>query len=239
MFIRTSNSQLTVQDTNPHWKHLMPAIMRELSVDQTAKYALNLFIHSGRHLTGAKLIYHALVIDPKHPEALRNLSDFMDTEGTEDISAVVLEYALHVQTGITGDERDMLNNLLFLAKWAWGFSSHKSGRTDLSQEEFARHAEFDFDEESYADFLGGITDLAGSLENSFRAAHTLCGAMAGFLEHNELGAEVDVDSCFEPDNFSVTADYNDWLDSNTTELDEMEKELHQPQQSKKPWWKFF
>lgn len=163
----------------------------------------------------------------------------MDTEGTEDISAVVLEYALDEHTGIAGDERNILENLLFLAKWTWGFSSHKSGRTDLSQEDFSKHAEFDFDEKSYADFLGGVTDPAGSLVNGFRAAHTLCGTLAGFLEHDDHGTEVDVDDCFEPDKFSVTAAYGEWLDSNTAELDEMEESLHQSVLPKKPWWKFF
>ena len=101
--------------------------IKELNASQLARHAFNVFLFSGRHVTGAKLIYRALALDPRNAEALRCLSDLLDAEGTEVFSAVVLEYALDEGTGISGEGRDVLDNLRFLAIWSWGFSSHKSG----------------------------------------------------------------------------------------------------------------
>lgn len=111
--------------------------IEDLSAQQVARHAFNVFLFSGRHQTGAKLIYHALRLDQTSAEALRCLSDLMDADGTQVFSGVVLEYALSESTGITGEDRRVLDDLRFMAKWSWGFARHKSGNPHLGQEAFA------------------------------------------------------------------------------------------------------
>jgi hypothetical protein len=211
--------------------------IEQLNVQQVARHAFNVFLFSGRHQTGARLIYHALRIDSKNPEALRCLSDFLDTEGTQVFSGAVLEYALSESTGIKGDDRKTLDDLRFLAKWSWGFSLHKSNNPHLAQDAFANRALFIVDEARYQAFLAELITRAGSLDKAFTAAHTLCGAMAGFLTHRELGGEAGINESISPEKFLITPTYAEWLKSSTSELDALESERLKKSGVKKPWWK--
>jgi hypothetical protein len=214
-------------------------LIHQLSPQQVARHAFNVFLFSGRHQTGAKLIYHALNINPKNADALRCLSDFMDADGTQVFSGVVLEYALSESTGIAGEDRRMLDDLRFLAKWSWGFSRHQSGTPHLGQEAFADRSAFVVEEDRYGEFLTQVIDPAGSLQNGFKAAHTLCGAMAGFLTHQKFGGEAGIEESMHPDRFSQTSAYAEWLKTSTDELDALERERQKKSEPKKPWWKLW
>ncbi len=212
-------------------------IIEQLSAQQVARHAFNVFLFSGRHQTGAKLIYHALRLDQANAEALRCLSDLMDADGTEVFSGVVLEYALSESTGITGEDRRVLDDLHFLAKWSWGFARHQSGNPHLGQEAFTDRAAFVVEEDRYREFLAQVVNPAGSLPDGFKAAHTLCGAMAGFLTHREFGGKAGIEESVHPDRFSETPAYREWLKTSTDELDALERERQKKSAPKKPWWK--
>src|SRR2546428_4925356 len=82
----------------------MPLI-KDLSASQLARHASNVFLFQGRHVIGGRLLYHALVLNPREGEALHGLSDFHDHEGTQELSAVVMEEGLAPETGPSEAER--------------------------------------------------------------------------------------------------------------------------------------
>ena len=144
--------------------------------------------------------------------------------GTEQLSAVTLEYALAPSTGIQGEERNELDDLRFLAQWTWGFSRHNSGDIYLAPDAFGDRSAFSVDEEGYAAFLAPVTGPAHSLEYGFQAAHTLCGTIAGLLVHKSLGKDADVAEVFYPERFVRTPEYDKWLRTSTRVLDALERD---------------
>lgn len=217
----------------------MPAsTIAHLNASQVARHAFNVFLFSGRHQTGARLIFRALDLQPHNPEALRCLSDLLDSNGTEVFSGVVLEYALSEVPHLGDEERQTLDDLRFLAKWSWGFSRHKSGNPHLAQDAFGDRSAFSIDDTRYRQFLDQILSRTGSLEGGFKAAHTLCGAMAGFLHHRELGGKAGIEESLHPEHFQKSDAYDQWLQSSTDELDALEKARQEKSKpASKPWWK--
>ena len=200
----------------------------------------------------ARLAYHTLSKDPNEPKALRALSDVLcgdliKQSGWEQLSAAVLEYALRPGSPLQAKELESLDNHLFLAKWSWAFVRKRNGKTTASWEELHDRSLFVLDEDGYRTFLAGILDRCGSLEASFRVAHTLAGIMGGLLTHKTLGQSAPIEEVFQPDLFGPTDQYADWLESDTANLDELEKERQKrssqnPNQAgseKAPWWKFW
>ena len=200
----------------------MAATIEQLNAAQLGRHAFNVFLFLGRHRTGARLIYRALELDPHNAEALRCLSDLLDAEGTEVFSGVVLEYALAESTGLSQKECETLDDLRFLAKWSWGFSRHKSGEPHLSQEAFSDRSQFVVDEERYKEFLAQVVEPAGSLTRAFESAHTLCGAMAGFLVHDGAAGKAGIEESLHPERFEKTTAYEEWCRTSTEELDALE-----------------
>ena len=195
----------------------------QLTPAQLARHAFNVFLFGGRHQTGAKLIYHALTIEPYEPEALRCLSDFLDSKDTEVFSGIVLEYALAPDSPLTPSERTVLDDLRFLAKWSWEFSRHRSGERHLPGEAFKDRSQFIVDEERYLAFLQQALPPDGSFRTGFVAAHTLVGAMSGLITHQQFGAAAPFAELLHPDRFHQTDAYAQWLSSDTAELDALEK----------------
>jgi hypothetical protein len=208
-------------------------IISQLTTSQLARHAFNVFLFAGRHVTGARLIYHSLALDHYQPEAIRCLSDLLDKDGTEIFSAVALEYALACDSGIPTEARRTLDDLRFLAKWSWGFSKHKSGKPHLGGEQFEDRTQFDVDEARYQEMVQQAVRAAGSLSGAFTAAHTLSGAMGGLLTHIRFGAQASLDELFHPAQFERTSEYDVWLASSTDELDALERarpHIHYPLQ---------
>ncbi len=197
--------------------------IRELTPTQCGRYACTVFIFQGRHLAGARLIHHALALEPKQADAIRSLSDFLDEEGTESLAAAVLEHGLDPATGLADEERRPLDELLFRCKWWWGFSKHDSGLKSLGDEDFRDRTHFVVDGPRYREFLEGMIQRAGSLAGAFRAAHTLIGAIAGLIEHRQLGRKAPFEEILHIDRFSRTPAYDAWLEEDTAPLDELEK----------------
>jgi hypothetical protein len=198
-------------------------IISQLTAQQLARHAFNVFLFSGRHVTGARLIYHSLTLDRYEPEAIRCLSDLLDNDGTEIFSAVALDYALAPESPISPEARQTLDDLRFVAKWSWGFSRHRSGSPHLAGEQFNNRAEFEVDEPRYQEMLQQAVRPAGSLSRAFTAAHTLSGAMGGLLSHTRFGGRAPLDELFHPERFERTNDYDVWLASATDELDALER----------------
>lgn len=203
----------------------MSAIPRiaDLTPAQLARHATNVFLFEGRHIVGARLIYHALALDPHQGEAMRALSDFLDQDGTENLSAAVMEYALTPASGIDAGARPGIEECLFRSKWWWGMSKHDSGLTSLEDKDFADRSHFIPNEPRYREWLGFVLDRAGSLANAFRGAHTLVGALAGLLAHREKGKKATLEEIFQPERFARTPAYDEWLAGDTAALDELEK----------------
>lgn len=197
----------------------MANTMSELDAQQLAEYASRVFVYEGRHQEGARLIYRALELDPHHPTALRCLSDFLDIEGVQHLSAVTLVYALAPSTGLSGEARRELDDLLFFAQWTWGFSTHKSGEPSLSQEAFHDRSAFQVDTERWNAFLARATGPDQSLEDGFQAARTLCGVLAGFLNHHDQSKEIG--EVFHPERFEQTPDYGSWLQTSPQKFEEL------------------
>jgi hypothetical protein len=195
-----------------------------LSPAQLGRHATNVFMYGGRHVEGARLIYHALRRDPAQPEALRCLSDLLDAKGTEQLSAVVVEYALALGA-LPDDDRKALDDLLFLAKWGWGLSRHRNGDVHLAGEAFEDRSAFVMDEQRYGEFL---------LEGAFRSAHVLCGCMGGLLAHKRLGSKAPLAAIFSAGDFEDTPEYSKWLESDTSELDGLEAARVRAQCGRKP-----
>ena len=177
---------------------------------QLARHAENVFLFQGRHVLGARLIYHALLLDPKNWSALQRLSDFMDSKGTEQLSAAVLEYMLAPDVGALPEVRQEVDNLLFLCKWTWGFSRHRSGRPDLAGEDFRDRRAFTVDEARYRqEFLDPVVSLGGgSLAGAVRATHALAGRLGGLLRHREYTRNVPLEEIFHPERYVRTPEYD-------------------------------
>ena len=200
----------------------MPKIV-ELSASQLARHAFNVFMFAGgRHVTGARLIYHALALNPNEPQGIRCLSDFLDSDGTEVLSAISLEYALSPESLLPLEARKELDDLRFLALWTWGFSKHVSGKPHLGGDVFKKRSEFAVDQPRYQDFMQPAIRHAGSLKAGFEAAHRLVGALGGLLTHLQLGATAPITEVFYPDRYGRTSEYDLWLASDTAELDSLE-----------------
>ncbi len=191
----------------------------DLSADQLAHHALNIFIAQGRHVEGARVIYRALQLDPHHPGALRCLSDFLAHEGTEPFAAATLEHALSGAVPLADDARRMLDDLRFLDIWSWGFSRHVSGEAHLIV----------FDGPAYAAFLNTVTEPAGSLQGAFQAAVRICGLMSGLLRHAEKDNPA-FDDVLGSSAFVETEAYPAWLASPTDDLDTLDQAIQAQRQ---------
>jgi hypothetical protein len=200
------------------------ARIADLTATQLARHATNTFVFWGRQETGTRLAYHALVLDPKQPEGLARLSDFLDIEPAQPFSAAVLEYGCAQEAGLPAEARTTLQEARFHALWSWGFSRHQSGRTELGWEDFADRSQFTFDEGRYQAFIGSVLDRAGSLGNALRSAHALAGALAGLLTHRELGPQAPFEELYHPERFVRTPAYAEWLSSPADQLDHLEEE---------------
>jgi len=205
-------------------KGVRMARIADLTAAQLARRATNTFIFWGRQETGTRLAYHALVLDPKQPEGVARLSDFLDIQGGQPFSAVVLEYGCSEEVGLLPEARATVQELRFHALWSWGFSRHRSGRTELDAEEFVDRSQFVFDENRYQAFVGPVVGRAGSLREGFRVAHTLAGLLAGLLTHRELGGQAPFGEVYHPERFVRTPEYAVWLSSSTEQLNGLEQE---------------
>jgi len=227
------------------------ARIKDLTPGQLGRHAENVFLFQGRHQVCAKLAYLTLSKDPNEPQALRALSDVLcgdliKQSGWEQFSAAVLEYALRKESSLSEVDRKSLDDHLFLAKWSWAFAKKRNGDTTASWEELHDRSLFVLDEEGYRKFLAGVVDRCGSIENTFRVAHTLAGIMGQLLTHKTLGQSALIDEAFTPDRFEPSAEFAAWLESDTADLDALEIE-RQRRSSKKdssaskatPWWKFW
>lgn len=199
----------------------MTKTIEELSARELARHAFNVFLFVGRHTTGMRLTYRALELDDREPLAIRCLSDLLDGEGTEILSAIALEYGLAPSTGISGPAWSELDDLRFLSKWTWKFSTHKSGNPHLAGDAFKIRQDFDVDHAKYQawleDFLG--TD---SLESGFRRVHTFAGAVGGLLTPVDSSAPKGAAYTVRPEQFTQGPEYKSWLKESSTELDALE-----------------
>lgn len=200
--------------------------IRELSAAQFGRHAETVFLFAGRHQSCARLVYHALALDPREPRALIALSDLLagdqvKASGWEQLSAAVLEYGL--RSPLPAEALADVERHLFLAKWSWSFAKKKDGAATASWEELQNRSLFAVDEQRYAEFLGEIVKRCGSLDGCLRVAHALAGVMGGLLVHATLAGKAAVEEVFHPDRFERAPAYDAWLDGGTEELDALEE----------------
>lgn len=200
-----------------------------LTADELAEHAFNVYLSQGRHPLGARLIYRALELSPSHSLALRCLFDLLNQDGMQVFSAITLEYALLYADHDTIEELHAFEELLFMAKWSWGFSHHCSGKKDLHPKDFKNRHDFNHNELQYNDFIHKIlqnnlllvSDTQNNLMAAFACAKTLCGIMAQFLVNKDQQKTTQFNSIFNPDSFIKTDSYKDWLNSYEPALDEI------------------
>ncbi len=195
----------------------------ELSAERLAAYAGEFFPLTDQHRTVARLLYHALVLEPRQPVALRGLADLMDHDGLEYLAALVLEYALAPAADLPEDERRHTEDLRFELMWAWGFARHESGAADLAAEEFRDRTKFSVEEDRYRQFIARSVEVMGPPESAFRAIHTLTAAMGGLLAH-EHGGDALLEEVLHPERFRRTPEYDAWLASDVAALDAVARE---------------
>lgn len=194
----------------------------DLAADELARHASNLFLYQGRTQRGARLVYHALALEPRNAAALRTLSDLLDQPGTEVLAAVVMEYVMHPDSGYTPQERARFDELLFRSRWWWGFARHDSGRKDLTEADFEDRSRFTLEEERYRAFLGRVVVPAGGMEAAARAAHLLMGTVSGLMAHAQKGEAVDIPDLIHPESFVRTEAYAAFLESPLGDLEKLE-----------------
>ena|SRR5579862_870467 len=204
-------------------------VISDLDASQLARHAENVFLFQGRHQACARLSYRALRLAPHQPLALRTLSDLLAGDhlkdsGWEQLSAVVLEYGLQPESPVRGEDRSMLENHLFLAKWSWAFVKRLDGKTSSSWKELHDRSLFREDRDRYQAFLAGVVSRCRSIEGAFQAAVTLGGVMGRLLAHRSLGLDAPVDEIFFPDRFVEAPVYAEWLASSTAPLEALERE---------------
>lgn len=188
-------------------------------------------------MKGMRLAYLALELNAKEPLGLRCLSDLFDNEGTEILSAIVLEYALAPSTGLPEPVWRELDDLRFLAKWSWKFSRHKTGNPHLSGEAFKVRSDFEVDEDKYqawlADFLGSDT-----LNEGFKRAHTFAGAVCGLLIPKDSSTVMGAVYTVSAEQFIQGPEHALWLKTDTSEFDALEsarQEKARPKRGKSKW----
>lgn len=203
--------------------------IKDLNADELADYAFHVFLYSGRHAMGAGLIYRCIDLDKNNPLGLRCLSDFLDWRGSESMSALILEHILQNKLYPTPENEKDIKRLLFTCKWVWGFSKHKSGKTQLSGNEFDNPDAFEIDEKGYHEFKTRTLEAVGTWENLFKSAHHLIGIYAGVV-HSPTLTETDtfIDTIQKTD-FSVTDNYNRFLEQDTSPLERIRNELKKDQ----------
>lgn len=203
--------------------------IKDLNADELADYAFHVFLYSGRHAMGAGLIYRCIELDKNNPLGLRCLSDFLDWRGSESMSALILEHILQNKLYPTPENEKDIKRLLFTCMWVWGFSKHKSGKTQLSGNEFDNPDAFEIDEKGYHEFKTRTLEAVGTWENLFKSAHHLIGIYAGVV-HSPTLTETDtfIDTIQKTD-FSVTDNYNRFLEQDTSPLERIRNELKKDQ----------
>ena len=139
-------------------------------------------------------------------------------------AGIVLEYALRVADPLDGAARKQLQAQRLLTVWTLGYARHRSGSDRLMPEDFADPSMFDVDEDGYRKYLDQVRVPAGSLEADFRAAHTLCGALSGFLAHRDGRTQVGLQDVLHPEQFEKTPAYETWLNYDVAQLDALEME---------------
>ena len=197
--------------------------IKDLSADELADYAFHVFLHSGRHAMGAGLIYRCLELDQYHPLGLRCLSDFLDWNGSESVSALVLEYLIDNNLAKTQESQAELERLLFTCKWVWGFSKHKSGDTQLSGTEFENEDDFAIDLKGYAQFKQSTFNMAGTWEGVLKGAHNLIGVYGGVAHSPSLTeTHTPVDMLGITD-FTAKPEYTEFLGLDTSQLEQVKQ----------------
>lgn len=200
--------------------------IKDLTADELAEYALYVFILSGRHQMGAALIYRCLELEPKHPAGLRNLSDFLDGKGSEMISAVVMEYLIKHYQG-PAERKKEYEDILFLSKWAWGFSKHHSGQTELGADDFVDQTQFTTDDAAYDLFLEVPLSIAGTAEKVVQGAHNLVGVYAGGLHSPSLIETHKPIDILLLNDFEKTPAYTEFLELDVRRFEEAKAQVKQ------------
>ena len=222
-FRRSTSGRIVFDPRDDCLAAVKPVRIGDLTADQLALHAENVFLFQQRHTTGARLIYHSLALDSKNGVALKALSDFLDSKGTEQLSGAVMELALGGTCELTRELKFTLERFRLVFIWTYKFAVHSSGRAHLAWEDFKDPSKFDIDWNGYQAFIAPIVKMGGSLEGAVAAARVLTGSMGKLLVHQSQGANPELHEIFHVERFVATEEYSRWLSESTEELDELER----------------
>ena len=201
--------------------------VKDLNADELADYAFYLFIHTGRHAIGAGLIYRCIELDQNNPLGLRCLSDFLDWRGSESISALILEYLIQNKLSKTPENQKEIERLLFTCKWVWGFSKHKSGKTQLSGDEFDDEDAFEVNTAGYNDFKQSTFETVGDWDTFLKGAHNLIGCYAGVVSSPTLKETDSPVNTIRINDFSTNSEYVEFLENDTMQFERIKAQIKQ------------
>lgn len=201
--------------------------VKDLNADELADYAFYVFVHTGRHATGAGLIYRCIELDKNNPLGLRCLSDFLDWRGTESISALILEHLIQNRLSKTPENQQELERLLFTCKWVWGFSKHRSGETNLTGNEFEDENAFEINVAGYEDFKQSTFEAVGNWDHLLRGAHHIIGLYAGLVSSPTLTETDSMIDTIQKNDFSTTAEYDPFLELDAQQFEEIKQAVQE------------
>jgi len=191
----------------------------DLPAALVASFAQMSFIVGGRSRWTAGLLHRALDLDASDAVALSTLSGFLDDgalatfpTGFKKLSAIVLERLLAPESSLSSEAKARLDDERFLSMWGWGFSRHRSGKTELGAVELRDRASFVVDDERYRAWWNEAVTAAGSFDAAFDVATCVPGYLAGFLAKRTPDAKASVAGAFRRADLVVNRGaYDEWL----------------------------
>ena len=187
--------------------------VNDFSPEELGQLALHEYALRGPNDLGLRLVFTALEKDPYQPKALLALGQLLNAFREEQEAAIILEYALAIESPIPIEEQNELENLRMRFKWQWGFAKHKHGKQVLSGVDFNNQNSFFIDEMRYWTFFSPLQNKAGSLELAFQTIRQQNGKEIGFLRKG-------------PNGFSHTPAWESWLNQPPEHLEVISQEYN-------------
>lgn len=180
----------------------------DLSAEETARLASEIWRYSGDRANGSKLLYCALCKDGKDARALQLLIERIDEFANDAVAIMLADYALAQLPA--GDRAAKIEFLRLRKLFQLGLLKLKSGG-DPSETDWQDASLFVLDEPGLEKLK---TDLLGDLRDPlavFEAARRLLGVESGLLRHFSLRPELSFQELLQADQFEPTPLYDEFL----------------------------
>ena len=186
------------------------SMVQDLSANEAATTASEIWKHRGERKAGQQLLYYALTKDDTCDKALLVLTDMLETIADEQVAVVVAEYTFSHVTDAAIKSR--INLIRRLTLYRLDLLSHPSANmSDLPIEEWQNSPEFIVDEQGIANVTKELLGTSRTPRQAFEAACLLLGVHAGLMVPKISKSISTFDDCFYPDNFRKCDGYSSFL----------------------------